>query len=88
MLQLLQTHNNLLLQISLSLFLTLLLTFLKIPLFFLHDLHPENRQHIGAAIGRPPMALMGASLYHPEPILSSKVEINLRRSSSSLTTMP
>ncbi|GLT74800.1 hypothetical protein SLA2020_465750 [Shorea laevis] len=70
MLQFLQTHNNLLLQISLSLFLTLLLTFLKIPIFFLHDLrtyvHPENlsqntssRQGIGAAIRRPPDGLDG-----------------------------
>ncbi|KAM5557300.1 hypothetical protein ABKV19_024602 [Rosa sericea] len=53
------TYKNLILQLSLSLTLTILLTFLKIPIFFLHSLHtyihPDNIQPGGtrAAIRRP-----------------------------------
>ncbi|XP_068330490.1 uncharacterized protein [Pyrus communis] len=58
MVQFLITYKNLILQISLSLTLTLLLTFLKIPVFFLRGLHtyihPDNVQSgVRAAIRRP-----------------------------------
>ncbi|KAL5811163.1 hypothetical protein ACOSQ4_027731 [Xanthoceras sorbifolium] len=46
MYQIYETYRNLILQTTLSLSLTLLLTFLKIPIFFLHGLHtyihPDN----------------------------------------------
>ncbi|KAF3433012.1 hypothetical protein FNV43_RR24114 [Rhamnella rubrinervis] len=58
MLPFLLTYRNLLLQASLSLSLTLLLTFLKVPVFFLYGLHtyihPDNLGNgVKAAIRRP-----------------------------------
>ncbi|KAJ4829315.1 hypothetical protein Tsubulata_042818 [Turnera subulata] len=59
-LQLFETYKNLLLQTSLSVSLALLLTFLKLPVFFLRGLHtyihPENvgqQNGVKAAIRRP-----------------------------------
>ncbi|PON66439.1 Transmembrane protein 161A/B [Trema orientale] len=58
MIEFFQTYKYLLLQASLSIPLTLLLTFLKIPVFFLHGLftyiHPDNLSNgVKAAIRRP-----------------------------------
>ncbi|GMN44634.1 hypothetical protein TIFTF001_013830 [Ficus carica] len=58
MIQFFQTYKNLLLQSSVSISLTALIIFLKIPIFFLHGLHtyihPENLSNgVRAAIRRP-----------------------------------
>ncbi|GLU24226.1 hypothetical protein SLE2022_401760 [Rubroshorea leprosula] len=91
MLPFLQTYKGLLLQTSLSLALTLLLTFLKIPIFFLRGLHtyihPDNvapntasRQGIRAAIRRPSDSGPGLDGYQS---LSSRTNAELKRRNKS-----
>lgn len=67
MLEFLLTYKNLLLHILLSLSLSLLLTFIKIPIFFLYGLqtyiHPDNLGNgAGAAIRRPESSDSGTGL--------------------------
>ncbi|KAM2975838.1 hypothetical protein FF1_001953 [Malus domestica] len=102
MLQFLITYKNLILQLSVSLTLTLLLTFLKIPIFFLRGLHtyihPDNVQSgVRAAIRRPdgPDSACGQpSKSNPELRKRSRSNPNpssmktMLRSSASSSTRP
>ncbi|RXI08430.1 hypothetical protein DVH24_022574 [Malus domestica] len=102
MLQFLITYKNLILQLSVSLTLTLLLTFLKIPIFFLRGLHtyihPDNVQSgVRAAIRRPdgPDSASGQpSKSNPELRKRSRSNPNpssmktMLRSSASSSTRP
>ncbi|XP_062120467.1 uncharacterized protein LOC133834760 [Humulus lupulus] len=67
MIEFFQTYKNLLLQALLSISLTLLLVFLKIPIFFLHGLftyiHPDNLSNgVKAAIRRPESSDSGSGI--------------------------
>ncbi|KDP22305.1 hypothetical protein JCGZ_26136 [Jatropha curcas] len=89
MLQFFQTYNNLILQASLSIALTLFLVFLKIPILFLQGLHtyihPENlgqQNGVKAAIRRPSTSDSGPGLEGYQS-LSSKTTNELKRRNKS-----
>ncbi|CAN8252688.1 unnamed protein product [Cochlearia groenlandica] len=79
MLELLGTHKNLILQTSLSLFLTLILSFLKIPIIFLNGLYtyiqPENLggKNSGGNGG------VRAAIRRPSSVDDSKPNVEIRR---------
>ncbi|XWS37791.1 hypothetical protein CRYUN_Cryun19dG0075600 [Craigia yunnanensis] len=93
MLPFVQVYKNLILQTLLSLSLTLILTFLKIPIFFLQGLHtyihPENVGHgnnassgVRAAICRPSSSDSGPGLDGYQS-LSSKTNAELKKRNKS-----
>ncbi|XVF53641.1 hypothetical protein PTKIN_Ptkin05aG0115000 [Pterospermum kingtungense] len=93
MLPFLQLYKNLLLQTLLSLSLILILTFLKIPIFFLHGLytyiHPENvgaannaSSGVRAAIRRPSSSDSGPGLDGYQ-FLSSRTNAELKKRNKS-----
>ncbi|EOY23134.1 Uncharacterized protein TCM_015120 [Theobroma cacao] len=93
MLPFFQVYKNLILQTLLSLSLTLILTFLKIPIFFLQGLHtyiqPENVGHgnnassgVRAAIRRPSSSDSGPGLEGYQS-LSSRTNAELKKRNKS-----
>ncbi|OMO97897.1 hypothetical protein COLO4_14285 [Corchorus olitorius] len=86
-----QAYKNLILQTSLSLSLSLIFTFLKFPIFFLHGLytyiHPENvgnkpsSSGVRAAIRRPSASDSGSGLEGVS--LSSKTNAELKKRNKS-----
>ena len=93
MLPFFQDYKNLILQTLLSLSLALILTFLKIPIFFLHGLHtyihPENVGHgnnassgVRAAIRRPSSSDSGPGLDGYQS-LSSRTNVELKKRNKS-----
>ncbi|KAJ9139906.1 hypothetical protein P3X46_030598 [Hevea brasiliensis] len=90
MLQFLHTYKNLISQISLSISLTLLLIFLKIPILFLQGLHtyihPDNlaqQNGVKAAIRRPSSTSDSPSGLDGYQNLSSKTSTDFKRRNKS-----
>ncbi|KAF2320339.1 hypothetical protein GH714_027185 [Hevea brasiliensis] len=90
MLQFLHTYKNLISQISLSISLTLLLIFLKIPILFLQGLHtyihPDNlaqQNGVKAAIRRPSSTSDSPSDLDGYQNLSSKTSTDFKRRNKS-----